>query len=52
MKHRARRRTGSVAFSLGREHAGAARESSTALVEELHPSVDRCGERGEFHTFV
>ncbi len=28
------------------------REYSLELLEELPPSVDPCGERGEFHTFV
>lgn len=30
----------------------AGREFDTALLDELPPSVDRCGERGEFHTFA
>lgn len=30
----------------------AGREFDRALLEELPDSVDRCGERGEFHTFV
>lgn len=30
----------------------AGREFDTALLDELPPSVDPCGERGEFHTFT
>ncbi len=30
----------------------AGREFDAALLAELPPSVDRCGERGEFHTFA
>jgi uncharacterized protein (TIGR00290 family) len=30
----------------------AGREFDGALLEELPPEVDRCGERGEFHSFV
>jgi len=30
----------------------AGREFNQALLDELPPSVDPCGERGEFHTFV
>ena len=33
---------------LDRRFAG--REFDTALLEELPPSIDPCGERGEFHT--
>ena len=30
----------------------AGREFDAALLAELPPTVDPCGERGEFHTFV
>lgn len=36
--------------ALDRRFAG--REFDAALLEELPPSVDPCGERGEFHTFA
>lgn len=36
--------------ALDRRFAG--REFDATLVAELPPSVDRCGERGEFHTFA
>ncbi len=32
--------------------AFAGRTFDTALLEELPPGVDPCGEKGEFHTFV
>jgi uncharacterized protein (TIGR00290 family) len=35
---------------LGREFAG--REYDERFLDDLPPEVDRCGERGEFHTFV
>lgn len=35
---------------LSSEHAGRAYDA--ALLEELPPGIDPCGERGEFHTFV
>ncbi len=34
------------------EPSFAGRPFDTALLDELPPSVDPCGERGEFHTFV
>jgi diphthamide synthase (EF-2-diphthine--ammonia ligase) len=30
----------------------AGREFDTALLDELPPSIDPCGERGEFHSFA
>jgi diphthamide synthase (EF-2-diphthine--ammonia ligase) len=35
---------------LDRKFAG--RDFDSSLIEELPPSVDPCGERGEFHTFA
>jgi diphthamide synthase (EF-2-diphthine--ammonia ligase) len=34
------------------EPAFAGRDFDSALLDELPPSVDPCGERGEFHSFA
>jgi diphthamide synthase (EF-2-diphthine--ammonia ligase) len=34
------------------DRAFVGREFDARLLDELPPSVDRCGERGEFHTFA